>query len=75
MRAYSRATSGGGSVRVDRRVAAGREEIRDAVFSGSIIRQGEIGALVYATGSSTYFGKTAQLVRTRTVSATSSVRC
>ena len=35
----------------------------DAVFSGSIIRQGEIGALVYATGPSTYFGKTAQLVQ------------
>jgi H+-transporting ATPase len=35
----------------------------DAVFSGSIIRQGEIGALVYATGAKTYFGKTAQLVQ------------
>ena len=35
----------------------------DAVFSGSIIRQGEIGALVYATGGKTYFGKTAQLVQ------------
>lgn len=35
----------------------------DAVFSGSIIRQGEIGALVYATGAETYFGKTAQLVQ------------
>ena len=35
----------------------------DAVFSGSIIRQGEIGALVYATGDKTYFGKTAQLVQ------------
>jgi H+-transporting ATPase len=34
----------------------------EAVFSGSIIRQGEIGALVYATGANTYFGKTAQLV-------------
>jgi H+-transporting ATPase len=34
----------------------------DAVFSGSIIRQGEIGALVYATGKDTYFGKTAELV-------------
>jgi H+-transporting ATPase len=33
------------------------------VFSGSIIRQGEIGALVYATGANTYFGKTAQLVQ------------
>src|SRR5664279_2470596 len=35
----------------------------DAVFSGSIIRRGEIGALVYATGGNTYFGKTAQLVQ------------
>ena len=34
----------------------------DAVFSGSIVRQGEIGALVYATGANTYFGKTAALV-------------
>ena len=34
------------------------------MFSGSIIRQGEIGALVYATGENTYFGKTAQLVET-----------
>ena len=41
----------------------------EAVFSGSIIRQGEIGALVYATGANTYFGKTAQLVQeARTVS-------
>src|SRR5664279_5373287 len=35
----------------------------DAVFSGSIIRRGEIGALVYATGVNTYFGKTAELVQ------------
>jgi len=34
----------------------------EAVFSGSIIRQGEIDALVYATGANTYFGKTAELV-------------
>jgi H+-transporting ATPase len=34
----------------------------EAVFSGSIIRQGEIDALVYATGTDTYFGKTAKLV-------------
>ena len=33
-----------------------------AVFSGSIVRQGEIDAIVYATGTNTYFGKTAQLV-------------
>jgi H+-transporting ATPase len=35
----------------------------DAVFSGSVIRRGEIGALVYATGTETYFGKTAELVQ------------
>ena len=35
----------------------------EAVFSGSIIRQGEIDGLVYATGANTYFGKTAQLVQ------------
>ena len=34
-----------------------------AVFSGSIIRQGEIDAMVYATGTNTYFGKTAQMVQ------------
>jgi H+-transporting ATPase len=34
-----------------------------AVFSGSIIRQGEIDAMVYATGANTYFGKTAQMVQ------------
>ena len=41
----------------------------EAVFSGSIIRQGEINALVYATGAATYFGKTTELVQqARTVS-------
>jgi H+-transporting ATPase len=35
----------------------------EAVYSGSIIRQGELDALVYATGQKTYFGKTAQLVQ------------
>jgi len=35
----------------------------EAVFSGSIIRRGEIEAMVYATGAKTYFGKTAQLVQ------------
>jgi H+-transporting ATPase len=36
----------------------------DAVYSGSIVRLGEIDALVYGTGQNTYFGKTAQLVQT-----------
>jgi H+-transporting ATPase len=35
----------------------------ETVYSGSIIRQGEIDALVYGTGQNTYFGKTAQLVQ------------
>jgi H+-transporting ATPase len=34
----------------------------DAVFSGSIVRRGESTALVYGTGTNTYFGRTAQLV-------------
>jgi len=35
----------------------------EAIFSGSIIRRGEISAIVYGTGANTYFGKTAQLVQ------------
>jgi len=35
----------------------------ETVYSGSIIRQGEIEAIVYATGANTFFGKTAQLVQ------------
>jgi H+-transporting ATPase len=38
-------------------------KVGEAVFSGSIVRQGEINAMVYATGANTYFGKTAQLVQ------------
>ncbi len=33
----------------------------ETVYSGAIIKQGEINALVYATGQETYFGKTARL--------------
>jgi H+-transporting ATPase len=58
----------GDSVEVDQSTLTGESlpatrKPGDAVFSGSIIRQGEIGALVYATGTNTYFGKTAQLVQ------------
>ncbi len=35
----------------------------DAVFSGSILKRGEIDAIVYATGVDTYYGKTAELVK------------
>jgi len=36
----------------------------DTAYSGSIVRQGEMRAVVTATGMKTYFGKTAQLVET-----------
>lgn len=38
------------------------KEQGEAVYSGSIIKQGEVDALVYGTGLNTYFGKTAQLI-------------
>nr|WP_321399087.1 plasma-membrane proton-efflux P-type ATPase [uncultured Desulfobacter sp.] len=34
-----------------------------AVFSGSVMRKGEAQAIVYATGTKSFFGKTAQLVQ------------
>jgi H+-transporting ATPase len=34
----------------------------DTVYSGSILKRGELDAVVTATGKATYFGKTAQLV-------------
>jgi H+-transporting ATPase len=57
----------GDSIEVDQSALTGESlpvtaEPGGAVYSGSIIRQGEIDAIVYATGTNTYFGKTAQLV-------------
>ena len=57
----------GGPIEVDQSALTGESlpvahKSGEAVFSGSIVRQGEIGALVYATGTHTYFGKTAELV-------------
>ena len=59
----------GDSVEVDQSALTGESlpatrKPGEPVFSGSIVRQGEINALVYATGEHTYFGKTAQLVQT-----------
>ncbi len=36
----------------------------DVLYSGSVLKQGESDALVYATGGDTFFGKTAKLVET-----------
>jgi H+-transporting ATPase len=57
----------GDSIQVDQSALTGESlpvecKPGGAVFSGSIIRQGEIDAMVYATGMDTYFGETARLV-------------
>jgi len=57
----------GDPVQVDQSALTGESlpvehEAGDIVYSGSIIKQGEIEAVVYATGKSTYYGKTAELV-------------
>lgn len=38
------------------------KKMGEEIYSGSIIKQGEINAIVYATGQYTYIGKTAHLV-------------
>ena len=58
----------GDPVEVDQSALTGESlpatrKIGEALFSASIIRQGESDALVYATGTNTYFGKTAELVQ------------
>ncbi|HUJ04168.1 MAG TPA: plasma-membrane proton-efflux P-type ATPase [Rhizomicrobium sp.] len=40
------------------------KKIGDTLYSGSIVRQGQMVAAVTATGMNTYFGKTAKLVET-----------
>jgi len=57
----------GDPVEVDQSALTGESlpvthESGDLVYSGSVLRQGEIDATVTATGPRTYFGKTAQLV-------------
>ena len=58
----------GDSVEVDQSALTGESlpverKTGDAVFSGSVLRQGEIEALVSGTGQNTFYGKTAQLVQ------------
>src|SRR5271169_3468123 len=59
---------GGDPIEVDQSALTGESlpatrKSGETVFSGSIVRQGEIDAMVYATGPNTYFGKTAELVQ------------
>jgi len=59
----------GDSVEVDQSALTGESlpvsrKSDETVYSGSIIKQGEIDALVYGTGGNTYFGRTAHLVET-----------
>lgn len=59
----------GDSVEVDQSALTGESlpvsrKSNETVYSGSIIKQGEIDALVYGTGGNTYFGRTAHLVET-----------
>ena len=59
----------GDSVEVDQSALTGESlpvnrNAGETVYSGSIIKQGEIDALVYGTGGDTYFGRTAHLVET-----------
>jgi H+-transporting ATPase len=61
----------GDPVQVDQSALTGESlpvthETGDAIFSGSIIKQGETDGLVYATGQDTYFGKTAKLAQEAT---------
>ncbi len=61
----------GDSVQVDQSALTGESlpvtaKSGDTVYSGSILKQGEIDAEVFATGAKTYFGKTAHLVETAT---------
>ncbi|MGE3806285.1 MAG: plasma-membrane proton-efflux P-type ATPase [Gemmataceae bacterium] len=39
-------------------------ETGDVVYSGSVLKQGESDAVVFATGNNTFFGRTAHLVQT-----------
>jgi H+-transporting ATPase len=36
----------------------------ESIYSGSILRQGEVDAIVHGTGKNTFFGKTVELVQT-----------
>jgi H+-transporting ATPase len=58
-----------GNVEVDQSALTGESlaverKSPDLIYSSSIVRRGECDAIIVATGENTFFGKTAQLVRT-----------
>ena len=57
-----------GGMSVDQSVLTGEslpvdKEVGGTIYSGSLVRSGEATGIVTATGTKTYFGKTAELVR------------
>jgi len=57
-----------GRVEVDQSALTGESltverKLKDTLYSGSVIRSGEVTGIVTATGLKTYFGKTAELVQ------------
>ncbi|MGE5335016.1 MAG: plasma-membrane proton-efflux P-type ATPase [Nitrososphaerota archaeon] len=57
----------GDPIQVDQSALTGESlpvirEVGGELYSGAIIKQGEVDAIVYATGTATYFGRTAHLV-------------
>jgi H+-transporting ATPase len=65
---------GGGTVRADQSVLTGESaEVETGpggtLYAGSVIRAGEVTGQVTATGARTYFGRTAELVRTATTAS------
>ena len=58
----------GDPVQVDQSALTGESlpverKSEEEVYSGSVIKQGEINALIYATGKKTFYGKTVELVQ------------
>jgi H+-transporting ATPase len=69
------ATIASGSVMVDQSMLTGESVPVDAepgsqVYAGALVRRGQAIAEVKATGASTYFGRTAELVRTAHAAST-----
>ena len=59
----------GDPVQVDQSALTGESlpvtrQTGETVYSGAILKQGEVDALVYGTGAQTYFGRTVHLVKT-----------